>query len=250
MTASARAGRRRRILLINSNTTQAVTDRMLAMAQAMTDNGPEWIGQTARFGARYISDRAAFAIAGHATLDAYALHRGTVDAVLIGCFGDPALLALRDLAGVPVIGLAEASFTAAAADGTRFAIVTGGRRWEPMLGELVRELGHERACAGIRTVDLTGGQIAADPDAAVGMLTQASIRAARETGADRIILGGAGLAGLADSIAALLPVPVICSVRAGLQAAVTQAEQGPCSRDTPPQATTGLSPELALLMGG
>jgi Asp/Glu/hydantoin racemase len=47
---------------------------------------------SARFGAPYIADEASYAIAGHATLDAWAaaLAHGQPDSVLIGCFGDPA----------------------------------------------------------------------------------------------------------------------------------------------------------------
>ena len=58
-----------------------------------------------------------------------------VDGVLIGCFGDPGLFALREVSGCPVTGLAEASFIRAAALGP-FAIVTGGERWKPMLQRL------------------------------------------------------------------------------------------------------------------
>lgn len=238
----------RRILVLNPNTTQAVTERMLALGRSMTGDEVTWIGQTARFGVAYISDRVGFTIAGHATLDAFAPHASAVDAVLIGCFGDPGLLALRDLAGVPVIGLAEASFAAAAQDGRRFAIVTGGRAWEPMLAELARGLGYADICLGIRTIALTGGQIAADPQAAVGALVEACGQAARETGADTVILGGAGLAGLKASIAPAIPVPLVCSVEAGL-AAVLRLPGAKRPAPAPKgRATLALAPDLARLL--
>ena len=91
--------------------------------------------ETARLGASYISDEISFALAGHALLDAYAFDRAQLrqmppDAVLIGCFGDPGLLGLRQLSDAPVLGLAKASLQTAhqevGANG-RHAVITGGQ---------------------------------------------------------------------------------------------------------------------------
>ena len=92
---------------------------------------------TARFGAPYIADEASYAVAvarhaGRLGRRAGRSREPAPDAVLIGCFGDPGLLALRESSPVPVTGLAEAAFIEAARHG-RFAIVTGGERWGPML---------------------------------------------------------------------------------------------------------------------
>jgi len=54
-----------------------------------------------------------------------------------GLIGDPGLLALRESSPAPVSGLAEAAFMDAARHG-RFAIVTGGARWAPMLQRLAQ----------------------------------------------------------------------------------------------------------------
>lgn len=245
-----------RILVINPNTTMAVTERMADFGRSIAPAGIELIGQTGRFGARYISDRPSFAIAGHAALDAFAPHAGAVDAVLLACFGDPGLLALKELAAVPVRGLAEAAFTEAAADGRRFGIVTGGMRWRPMLAELAGQLGFSRHLAGIETLTLTGGQIAEAPDAAVEALAHACRTCRDEHGAEIVILGGAGLVGLAARVQPLAGVPVICSVTSGFRAIFAalqdEALQHPsASRDPPPTtASTGLSPELTALLGG
>jgi Asp/Glu/hydantoin racemase len=244
----------KRLLIINPNTTAAVTDRMAAIARAMA--GPEIAitAETGAFGARYISDRASFAIAGHAALEAYARHAGDVDGVLLACFGDPGLLALKEIAPVPVTGLAEASFTAAATGGRRFGIVTGGVRWRPMLAALVDELGFGAALAGIETLTLTGGEIAANPDAAVSALAEACVRVVREKGAEAVILGGAGLAGLAERVApivhAQVEAPVLCSVEAGLSASLASLGHPGSPRSLPAVASTGLSPALTALLQG
>ena len=119
---------------------------------------------TARFGAPYIACEASYAVAAHAVLDVWAHEiaqpQTAPDAVLIGCFGDPGLMALRESIPVPVTGLAEASFIEAARHG-RFAIVTGGERWGPMLQRLAQALGHAHALAGIHTA--TGGRPRSGP---------------------------------------------------------------------------------------
>lgn len=115
----------KRILVINPNTTQAVTDRVVAACRAAQPL-LQWEGATARFGAPYIASEVSYAVAAYAVLDAFEANNQGYDAVLIACFGDPGLLALREAAKVPVLGLAQASFEAAQQRGP-FAVVTGGR---------------------------------------------------------------------------------------------------------------------------
>jgi len=137
------------------------------------------------------------------------------DGVLIGCFGDPGLFALRDSCGCPVTGLAEASFIQAAALGP-FAIVTGGERWRPMLHRLATSLGYGAALRHIETVAPTGAALQANPDMALRCLAQACQQAA-QTGVAAIVLGGAGLAGYAERLQAHIPLPLIDSALAGLE---------------------------------
>lgn len=206
---------------------------------------------TARFGAPYISDEGTYAVAAHATLDAWAAALAdpgmAPDAVLIGCFGDPGLLALRDSSPVPVTGLAEASFVLASGLGP-FAVVTGGARWGPMLQRLAQALGHAPALAGIHTVAPTGAQLAADPAGARALLAAACREAVRQTGAQSVVLGGAGLAGMAAALQPQINVPVIDSVVAGTQWAVEPKRERP-ARAAPGFETAwqGVSPELAAL---
>src|SRR5260370_20994634 len=83
-----------RILLINPNTTSAITDKVVAAARALAPD-VTFTGVTGRFGARYVASRAGYAIAGHAALDAWANARDAHDAVILACFGDPGLDRLR-----------------------------------------------------------------------------------------------------------------------------------------------------------
>ncbi len=236
------------ILAINPNTTASITALLERHLRAAAP-GIDWRMAGGRFGARYITSEAASAVAAHAMLDAWATHAAGCDAVLLACFGDPGLFALREVSDAPVVGLAEASMRAAAREAGRFSIVTGGERWGPMLERLAQALGYADALAGIRTIALTGAQAAADPDAAVGVLA-GECRAARDqAGGGAVILGGAGFAGLAARVTPLAGFPIIDSVLAGARdaealcrgAAWPYASSGPSRRGD----TVGLEGTLA-----
>lgn len=215
------------VLAINPNTTGAVTALVEFQLRA-TAPAVDWRMATGRFGARYITSEAAFAIASHATIDAWAEHAEGCDAILLACFGDPGLFALRELSAVPVVGLAEASMQAAAERAARFSIVTGGPKWGPMLTRLAQSLGFGPKLASVRTTVITGAQAAADPAGAVAALAQACTEACVEDGAQAVILGGAGFAGLGERVGSLAGFPVIDSVLAGARAAERLALGAPC----------------------
>jgi Asp/Glu/hydantoin racemase len=237
-----------RILLINPNTTHSVTDLVADHVRGIVGGAAEIVAVTGRFGARYIASRAASAIAGHAALDALAEHVAGADAVYLACFGDPGLMALREVSPVPVVGMAEAACRAAGAGGRRFAIVTGGVLWGPMLTEFVAALGLADRLTGVRTVVPTGGEIAADPDAALGGLAAACRACVEADGAEAVILGGAALAGLAARIQPAVPVPVLCSVEAGARAVLAAAGEGVARGGVPALASLRLSSALAALL--
>jgi Asp/Glu/hydantoin racemase len=219
----------RRYLLVNPNTNPLTTQRLQDVLRPLIPQGVQLDVQTARFGAPYIACEASHAVAAHACLDVWTTHRGTtqqpLDGVLIGCFGDPGLFALREVSGCPVTGLAEASFIQAAAHGP-FAVVTGGERWKPMLQRLAGSLGFGAQLRHIETVAPTGAALQADPEMAIRCLTQACQQAA-QSGVAAIILGGAGLAGYARLLQAHCPLPLIDSAQAGWEVLLQQ--RGPAA---------------------
>ena len=252
-----------RILILNGNTTESVTDLVTCHVRAEIGSGFDLKSVTARFGARYISTEAASAIAAHAALDCVAEHGAGCDAILLACFGDPGLFALREISTVPVVGLAEAAMQEAAAHG-RFSIVTGGVLWKPMLERLAFSLDRLDSIASIRPITLTGDQIAADPDGALRFLAAEARAAAEQDGAQAVILGGAALAGIAARLTREVNVPLIDSVLAGARVAAGRAmvhaanpEQpanglhtgGPAASVRTVTPTIGLSPALAQRLG-
>lgn len=215
-----------RLLLINPNTTEAVT-RLLADAAAdRLGDSVQVTAVTAPFGAAYITGEHSLAVAAHATLQARqeaVAAQGAFDACLIGCFGDPALQALEELAIEPVTGLAEASMRQAARSGD-FAIVTGGHGWREPLRRLAFSIGLLDALVALETVDASGAQLKADPDWALrllGQACQAAIERGKAAGRtpQSVIIGGAGLFGYAHALGPSVPVPLLDSVLCGLDLA-------------------------------
>jgi allantoin racemase len=239
-----------RLLIINPNTTTAMTDKVQEAARTFLPG--DWLitAVSGRFGPRYIASRATFAVASHASIDAFAAHAPGQDLVLMACFGDPGLDAVREASTVPVIGLVEASTQEASAGGRRFSIVTGGVLWEPMLRESLQTRGLAAHLASIRTVAPDGGMIASDPEGAIRLLADACAACIREDGAETVILGGVGLIGLAHRIEPMINAPVICSVMAGFRA-VLAAEHAAAKTALPapnPIQSIGLSAELDALL--
>jgi Asp/Glu/hydantoin racemase len=227
------------MLLINPNTRQALTAELLAQlrAQGLGQGAVGLMGATAPFGSDYIASESSYVVAAHAVLDAWQQHvceHGRPRAVLVACFGDPGVWALRETTGLPVMGLAEAAMREADALGP-FAIVTGGTAWGPMLERLARglQLGGPGRLRWVHAVEASGGELAADPEAGATALAQAChqvlqddvqylFRSIDMAGGVRamapvasIILGGAALGGWADRLRPAPSCPVIDSVAAG-----------------------------------
>ncbi|WP_242671111.1 aspartate/glutamate racemase family protein [Hylemonella gracilis] len=217
----------RELLLINPNTTTEITETLAALVRASSPSDVNVHAVTATFGAPYIADEAGYAVAGHATLQAWrrasAERSAPFDGVIVGCFGDPGLFALRETASCPVTGLAEAALLEAVqvmdassqtSGSGRSAIVTGGAAWGPMLRKLLPALSGGQRVSAIETVPLSGAQLRADPVAAHALLVEACRKVRAELGVDAIVLGGAGLGGLAAVLQDQVDVPLIDSVRA------------------------------------
>lgn len=238
------------LLLINPNTTQSITDLVLKHAKTFAANGTRLRAITGAFGPRYVASRIGYAIAGHAAVDALANDTGKKDAVVLACFGDPGLAALKEVSAVPVVGMADASILQACAMGKKFSIVTGGERWKPMLEEFVASHGLSSRLASVRTVAPTGADIARNPKAAMALLAK-GCNACATDGADVVILGGAGLAGLAAKLKSQVDVPLLDGVACAISMAEALAAQKLVRMGTPPAPveSIGLSKGLAKLIG-
>ena len=209
-----------KILLLNPNTSESLTMRLLDAAIQVIAPGTEIVPATAPRGVPYISTRAEAQIGGAIALDMLAERAGGYDAAVIAAFGDPGLFAARELFEVPVVGMAEAAMLTACMLGRRFAIVTFATALGPWYQECVEMHGMTDRCAGIRMLDGAFRSISEVQEEKEDLLVALANDAVASTQADVVILAGAPLAGLAARVRERIRVPVIDQV----QAAVKQAE--------------------------
>jgi allantoin racemase len=210
----------RSLLLINPNTTVAMTDAMAAAAARLLPDGVALEALTADFGFPVIASRASYAVAARAVLETYARARGAYSAVIIGCFGDPGLEALRAQAREPVFGLAESSIREADALGEPFAILTMGKAWVDILNERVALASVGTPFVGVFAGEGTGLDVSRRQAAVIDELDGLA-RTAIAAGARTLILGGAALTGMTNRLStkARLIDCVEATVRSALAAA-------------------------------
>lgn len=229
------------LLLINPNITHAMTEQVAACIHHCAPHvSLECL--TAEHGVSVIASRASFAVAEYSTLQAWTRRSARSDAILIACFGDPALDAIRELSDVPVYGLAEASMRTAASHYPRFAVVTAGPAWKSMLDELAQRLPLNGRYLGTYAVDATGLDAAGKPQAFINLLQHAIDHACRD-GAQAIILGGAALAGMKDLFRA--DVPLLDCVETAMQAIQDGDYPYPVPQPSVAITSQGLNPLLA-----
>ena len=208
-----------RLLILNPNTTQAVTDLMMRSAVAVAAPGVELSAVTAARGVPYISSRSEALIGGAIALEMLAEAAPAPDAAILAAFGDPGLYALREAFDFPVIGVSEAAMLAACMLGGKFLIVSFTSAMLGWYRDCVIAHGLEARCAGVVALDLSFGALDAVQEAQGEALIAFARSEARAQDAACVIFGGAPLAGLAARARERLERPVIDPVAAAVKLA-------------------------------
>jgi allantoin racemase len=206
-----------KILVINPNTTQAMTDEIAHVARGAAAGGTEIDCISPESGPRSIEGYTDEVLAAYHTVDLVARTKGSYDGYVIACFGDPAVAACREVADVPVVGIAEAAFHMASLVAYKWSIVTVLPRVKPFMEEVVHRNGMEHRCASIRCTPLTVLEIEADIERTKRMMLDEARDAIANDGAEAILLGCAGLGPIDKTMQEALAVPVFdgtaCAVK-------------------------------------
>ena len=214
-----------KILVLNANTTQSVTEALVARLAPVCPSNVQLVGATAAFGAPYVANPSAVTVAGHAALAAVRTAvaeeaeagRPPFDACLYACFGEPGIDALRDEMAFPIAGMAEASILCALQLGERFSILTVGEAWPPMLRALMRRTALFDRCAGIGVVPGDALALAGDRAEGARIVRGVAVDLAERQRPDVIIVGGAALAGTAGDLTQACGLPVLDSLFASFE---------------------------------
>ena len=206
-----------KIKVINPNTTVSMTEKIGAIARSVANPGTEIIACNPNMGPVSIEGHYDEALSVVGILDE--IRKGEtegVDGYVIACFGDPGLLAARELATAPVIGIAEAAMHAASFIATGFSIVTTLSRTKIIASHLVHNYGMTHLCRRIRAIDLPVLDLETDSQIQTLILEECR-RALAEDDCGAIILGCGGMADLATLISDKLEIPVIDGVSAAVK---------------------------------
>lgn len=207
-----------RIQVINPNTSLAMTQTIGAAARSAAAPGTEILAVCPDDGVPSIEGHFDEAIATIGVLEQ--IHAGRqqgVDGHVIACFGDPGLLAARELAQGPVIGIAEAAMHMATLVATRFSVVTTLPRTLIIARHLLHQYGFQDRCAGLHAIDLPVLALEDGSGLAQEKVRARCLQALREDGCGAIVLGCGGMADLAQALTRELQVPVIDGVSAAVK---------------------------------
>lgn len=207
-----------RIKVINPNTTASMTETIAAAARAIAGPGTEILAATSPAGPASIEGHYDEAVSVIGLLQE--VRKGEAegaDGYVIACFGDPGLLACREIAFGPVLGIAEAAMHAASMIATGFSVVTTLGRTRIIAEHLVRNYGMEHHCRRVRATELPVLELENPASDARRIITEECRRAVAEDGSGAIILGCAGMADLTEHISREIGVPVIDGVAAAVK---------------------------------
>lgn len=208
------------LLLINPNTTAAMTEGMVASARRVAQAGTTVRGTQPSFGPASIEGHHDEVIAAAGVLEQVRADGGQADAVVIACFGDPGLDGAREATSAPVIGIAEAAFHLASLVATGFSVVTTLTRTCVIAEHLLWKYGFERQCRGVHGTDIPVLDLEAEGGLACLPQLEAAARAAlAQDRSGAIVLGCGGMAGLCETLQQRLGVPVIDGVGAAVKLA-------------------------------
>lgn len=169
--------------------------------------------------------------------DAYAVAPGIIamaqefedryEAIIVGCFGDPAVDGALEGTRIPIIGCALPAMATALLLGDRFAVLSPTESSAAHMRAQVRSVGLLERYAGAVGVGIGVREFALDPEKTLSVVVEAG-RKAMDLGAEVLLLGCMSLAfaGVSDLVQARLGIPVINPIQTAVRAAETLVGAG------------------------
>jgi allantoin racemase len=207
-----------RILVINPNTTAAMTASILDSARKVAGPGTQVDGSQPRFGPASIEGFYEEAVSALGVVDEVRAgeSRG-YDGYVVACFGDPGLNAAREVAKGPVVGIAEAAFHFATLVAPSFSVVTTLARTIAIAEELLLRYGFQHRCRRVRAAEISVLALEDDARAAYSAVRAECVAALSEDSCEAIVLGCGGMAKLCAELTQELELPVIDGVVAAVK---------------------------------
>ncbi|WP_339531508.1 aspartate/glutamate racemase family protein [Pseudomonas mucidolens] len=209
-----------RILVVNVNTTESITQAIAQQARSVAAAGTEIVGLTPFFGAESVEGNFESYLAAIAVMDRVMAYEQPFDAVIQAGYGEHGREGLQELLNVPVVDITDAAASTAMFLGHAYSVVTTLDRTVPLIEDRLKLSGLYARCASVRASGLAVLELEEDPRRAVEAIVRQAELAVRDDKAEVICLGCGGMAGLDEEIRQRTGVPVVD----GVTAAVTLAE--------------------------
>lgn len=213
-----------RILVINPNSTQAVTDQIdKAMEPLRLDGGPAIECMSLPEGPPGIESQADIESVVLPLRDLIVRRSQDVDAFVIACYSDPGLYVAREATKRRVFGIAESGLLTALTRGERFGVISILPRSIPRHIRYVRSLGLSDRFAGDRAIGLGVVELSKE-EVVLDRMVETGRTLRESDGADVLVMGCAGMARYRSRVEEAVGIPVIEPT----QAAVTMAVGAVC----------------------
>jgi allantoin racemase len=214
-----------RLLVINPNSTASMTEKIGVAARGAASPETEVIAVNPLHGPISIEGYYDEALSVPGLLQVIQTTPG-YDAVIIACFDDTGLDAARCLTDRPVIGIGEAAYHFASMISNKFSVVTTLARSVPALEHNLIRYGLSARCARVRSSEVAVLDLEHPGSDARGIISAEIGRAIVEDRAEAIVLGCAGMADLAERLAAEHGLPVLDGVSCAVRLAEAMAGLG------------------------
>ncbi len=204
-----------RITIINPNTSDELTESILAAAQRVSGHGVTVTGTHPAVGVPSVESHAEETVAALGVLEQIVEHQADTDAFVVACFGDTGVQAAREVATCPVVGMTEAALQTACLLAHRFTVVTLPARTIAHSDRVVQALGLGHRCTVV-AVDVPVADLVAGSTHLLDAFAAAAREQMASTGAEAVVLGCAGLADMVTPLSQALGVPVVDGVAAAV----------------------------------
>lgn len=215
-----------RILVVNVNTTESITETIAQQARAVASPGTEIVGLTPYFGAESVEGNFESYLAAIAVMDRVMAYDQPFDAVIQAGYGEHGREGLQELLNVPVVDITEAAASTAMFLGHAYSVVTTLDRTVPLIEDRLKLAGLYQRCASVRASGMAVLELEEDPLAAMEAIVHQSELAIRDDKAEVICLGCGGMAGLDEQIRQRTGVPVVDGVTAAVMVAESLVRLG------------------------
>ncbi len=209
------------IVVLNPNSSEKVTEVIMAAARRAAPPGTTLIGVTPRGGTRNVDSAFGDYMSGRLAIQSAleAVERHHPDGLVLAGFGNVGIFALKEALDIPVVSIAEASMALASLLGHRFTTLTMLKQFIPYQQDLVRLYGFEAKCASVRAININVEECAVNRDKTLRELSDEIVRVVREDQSEVVILACAGLCGYERELSKLAGVPVLDPVAVGVRTA-------------------------------